>query len=422
MKTITLDARGFYFSVKIIFAVIFVFGVWSFFSSENFFTSKFETANALSSVRAESLSGKYIEVDLTKKKVSLHNSSELLNSFDILGMPDVFSGELNDIFSVEDKKKVETSTITMSSFPNFIEFGGKYALHGIVKNASGENSEIKDNGFIGLSDNDSVLIYDFSEIGMPVYVHGSYKKTDEIKNNKSVIYEYEKKPATSARAYLLADMETGDVLLSKNENEKYPIASITKLFTAITASDMRKKDSEIKAPNYEYYKLGDLYYPLLLRSDNSVANRIATHFGFNSFLKKMNDFVVSNGMESTHFTDVSGLSFKNVSTAKDLYILAKYLFDRERFILDITKENKMTITGVNGVKWDMINQNKLAGDPYFLGGKLGYTDEAEQTALSIFNVPVNGHTHSVCVIVLKSKNWKQDTRTILKWMVENTTH
>jgi D-alanyl-D-alanine carboxypeptidase len=133
----------------------------------------------------------------------------------------------------------------------------------------------------------------------------------------------------------------------------------------------------------------------------------------------MNTYVRAYGMERTSFADSSGLSPRNLSTAYDLTLFAKHLYDEKEYLLSMAGEDHLTITSTEGRDWRVTNQNKLADDPYFRGGKLGYTDEAMQTSLAIFNVPVGGETRPVAVIVLGSQDWKQDTRTLLRWLTSS---
>lgn len=136
----------------------------------------------------------------------------------------------------------------------------------------------------------------------------------------------------------------------------------------------------------------------------------------------MNEYVQSLGMPLTSFADSSGLSPENVSTAYDLTTFARHIYTEQTDMLNISKTPGTTITSVSGMHWRMTNQNKLASDPYFVGGKLGFTDEAAQTALSIFALPVDGQVHVIAVVVLGSQDWKQDTRTLLRWLLENVEH
>lgn len=88
-------------------------------------------------------------------------------------------------------------------------------------------------------------------------------------------------PATSARSYAVAELSRGQVLIEKKAGVQRPIASITKLFTALVADELIKEEEEVSLGNGESYQLGDLYYPLLLRSDNTVAASMAHHAGSN---------------------------------------------------------------------------------------------------------------------------------------------
>jgi D-alanyl-D-alanine endopeptidase (penicillin-binding protein 7) len=133
----------------------------------------------------------------------------------------------------------------------------------------------------------------------------------------------------------------------------------------------------------------------------------------------MNTEARALGMYQTSFADSSGLSPRNISTAADLAILGRYLYERKRFLLDISLVERMTVTSSDGTSWRMVNQNKMASDARFRGGKLGYTDEAQQTSLGLFAVPVGTEVRLLSVVVLGSQDWKQDTRTLLAWFDEN---
>jgi hypothetical protein len=418
MRAVSVDAKGAYFMLKVFFLAFFgVVAYSSFTFIHNSLANSEDVANMISVIKNDNRSilkesDKYIDIDILGEKISLHDEGDIVGSFNIVSVPKNISFDKKS-YTVDYKKRVENSTITMASFPKFVMFGGKYAIHG--KPSYLNNDDIK--SFIEVSNSDAKKIYDFAEASMPVFVYADKKDENKKENKKNIFYK--DKPATSALSYALADIDTGEILISKNAQTDYPIASVTKLITALASSELVGANTEIFAPNGHRYNLGDLYYQLLLRSDNNVAKRIALHFGYSSFINEMNKYVRSVGMDNTSFKDSSGLSKSNVSNARDLVLLARHLYKEKKFVLDITKEDKITITSNDGFKLTLKNQNKLAGDPYFLGGKIGYTDEAGQTALSVFNVPVGDENHIVAVIILKSKDWKQDTRTLLKWYLQS---
>ncbi|HCC05500.1 TPA: hypothetical protein DEP58_04345 [Patescibacteria group bacterium] len=368
------------------------------------------------------MTGKYIVLDTVDMQVSLYEDDVLVGSYEILHAPDTNSPEYvsQGTYSIDKKTRTKLSTITMVRFPYFIQFGDTHALHATPQNAEGiELTDARMDGLIELSAWDAERVFAFAKEGMSVSVR-TEKVLSTNSDLKKVDIMYDALPATSAEAYALTDLVTGQTLLTKNAGDKYPIASITKLVTALVATDVIGQGAQVLAPDEHYYTLSDLYYPLLLRSDNAVAEQIAEHAGETYFMSNMNAYVKALGMAQSSFSDSSGLSPKNISSAFDLSLLAHHLYYEKRFLLDITKEEDMSITSTDGESWDITNQNVLARDPHFRGGKLGYTDEAGQTSLSIFTVPVGKEVRPIAVVVLNSKDWKQDTRTLLRWLVETT--
>lgn len=433
MRDISIDLKGASFFIQIIGILVIVGALWSVWAPlEKDVVGAKETlgltAAALQSSTQEGAAqvavaeenGRHIRIDLDQKNLTLLNGSDAVESFDLIQTPERSSPDavLPGVYTVDKKSKAELSTITMVRFPYFVQFGDRYAMHGVPTDADGSSLELFAGSKVELKNADAEKVYNFVETGMSIYiVSDGYE--DEDRDVKTLPLSYDKLPATSAQAYVISDVATGEVFLSKGADDRYPIASITKLVTAAVATDVIGHGVTITAPDGEEYTLSDLYYPLFLRSDNAVAECIAAHAGKQYFMANMNAYVKALGMQSTSFSDASGLSPKDISTASDLSLFARHLYDEKGFLLDMTHEEDMTITSAGGNEWYVTNQNKLASDPYFRGGKLGYTDEAGQTALSIFSVPFEDGTRSVAVVVLNSKDWKQDTRTLLRWVVES---
>ncbi|MEK7071311.1 MAG: serine hydrolase, partial [Patescibacteria group bacterium] len=110
------------------------------------------------------------------------------------------------------------------------------------------------------------------------------------------------KPKVSAEAYLVGDLDTGEVILQKNEREKLPIASVSKLVTALVATELSNEGDVAqisksalatygKNGNFslgEKIRVKELLYPLLLESSNDAAEALAEFWGYDTFIKKMN--------------------------------------------------------------------------------------------------------------------------------------
>jgi len=432
IRTITVDKKGAVFSTKIFLSLGILLSLWLAWEPVKAFFLTFDEDEktvvqeeiAHKDVKEEPMiEGPYVAISLNTQEVALHTATGSEEYLTVVHFPRVDSLEClsEGVYTVERKVKMELSTVTMTRFPFFVSFGNGCAFHGAPTDGEGDTlSQEYDGSMIELDSSHAERLYNFVKAGSPVVVTGEYLSfVKEAIATSSVSVHSDEFPAASARAFAIVDVSNGQVFLDKNEDERYPIASVTKLVTTLVASEIIGTDEEVLAPNGERYTLGDLFYPLLLHSDNEVARMIALHGETTYFFNSMNAYVEALGMKSTSFSDASGLSPKNISTVHDLTKLAQHLYTEKSFVLDITKEDGVTIVSTNGEQWFIKNQNKLASDPHFRGGKLGYTDEAGQTSVSIFTVPLRGEVHPIAVIVLNSKDWKQDTRTLLKWLVEN---
>lgn len=236
-------------------------------------------------------------------------------------------------------------------------------------------------------------------------------------------------PKISAQAYLVGDLNTGEVILAKNQDMKFPIASTSKLMTALVATEITNPNDIVKISkkaistegkngNFrigEEIKTNDLLYPLLLESSNDAAEAIAEHFGRESFVSKMNQEATILKMSSTSYEDPTGLSPNNQSTVSDMFRLAGYLKEQRQDLLQITTKRSF---GNKKHSWSNLSQF-LHKDGY-IGGKSGYTDVAMQTVVSIFSLPL-GKTgeRPIAITLLKSKDRAKDVESILKYLKKN---
>ena len=236
-----------------------------------------------------------------------------------------------------------------------------------------------------------------------------------------------KKPALSAEGYLAADIQTGEIILEKNKSKQFPIASITKLMTALVSLETIDQSQIAIVPpealigenpsikglsEGEVISTSSLLYPLLLESSNAAAKTLADHIGTKNFLNRMNGETESIGMPKTFFADSSGLSSRNVSTPEDLFKLVSHIFKNKKQILDITRKKEWE-EGMR--KW--ANGDKFSGLENFLGGKTGYTDSAGKTFAGIFSLPsAESEQRKIAVVILKSKDRDDDVVKILDYL------
>lgn len=282
---------------------------------------------------------------------------------------------------------------------------------------------------------------DFSAAGKPLrYVAGASLSGSStgpitiIKPQSGIIvnagYKFKgkwSKPRLSSRAYLVADLDTGELILEKNRQTVYPIASVTKLMTALVAKDLldREKYASVSRAAVATYgnrtagklkvgeriKVKDLYYPLLLESSNSTAEALAEQAGRSYFIGRMNDKAKELGLNQTSYEDPSGLSPHNVSSAENLFTLSRYIYREKKDLLEISKTKNYS---ASGHYWH--NKNRIAAMSAYIGGKNGYTDEALKTIVSMFNVPLATGNRNIAIILLRSDNLTTDTNSILSYL------
>ena len=140
--------------------------------------------------------------------------------------------------------------------------------------------------------------------------------------------------ARNEPSVLLYDNTTNTVLLAERTQEVRPMASITKVMTAMTYLDLAY-DLEAKLEIYQgvsgvllkkqYYTRRELLIAMLVRSDNSAAETLARDHphGRHAFMQAMNAKAQQLGMGNSYFDDPSGLSQKNVGTALDIMNMLK---------------------------------------------------------------------------------------------------
>lgn len=206
--------------------------------------------------------------------------------------------------------------------------------------------------------------------------------------------------AISAKAYALVEQSTGRVLLSGNGELRLPMASTTKIMTALLAVESGKLDESYTVPAEalkvegssmglvpdERITLRELVYGLMLESGNDAANAIAFMLGGSTerFAAMMNDRAHRLGLDNTHFTNPSGLyNADHYTTAIDLAHLAAYAMKDPEFAKIVgTKSVAITYNGIKNGR-TLVNHNRLLRDyAGALGVKTGFTKKSGRCLVS----------------------------------------
>jgi serine-type D-Ala-D-Ala carboxypeptidase (penicillin-binding protein 5/6) len=197
-------------------------------------------------------------------------------------------------------------------------------------------------------------------------------------------------PPVDARAVIVADGRTGDVLHAENADRRMAMASITKLMTAlVTLEHARPQDVVTVSPRAvgqggssvfltpgEQLTVRDLLAAALIQSANDAAFALAAHVGEGSvprFVKMMNDKAAELGLEDTHYVRPDGLDTPgHYSSAEDVVALARLAMQRP-LVRKLVRTKTMQIAGPRTLKsWNDL----LWRVPGLVGVKTGHTDNA----------------------------------------------
>lgn len=204
-------------------------------------------------------------------------------------------------------------------------------------------------------------------------------------------------PKIGAPAAIVIDARTGDVLWQKNPDKRRPIASTTKIMTAIIAIENKELSETVTASNdvlstdgYGFeipagtkMSLEDYLYALLLYSANDAAVSIADYVAgsIDVFARMMNIEAKDIGAKNTKYINPHGLPVKghtsNYSTARDLAMIARYAMKSDAFRRIVSTKRRQLHRLGGGRRTVVENRNRLLWTyPAANGVKTGYTKEA----------------------------------------------
>jgi len=221
--------------------------------------------------------------------------------------------------------------------------------------------------------------------------------------------------SVQASVWLIGDLAKEENFAEFNPGKRWPIASITKLMTAVVAIENISKsklvtisgsavETEGAAGGFsagEVMTSEDLLKAMMLVSSNDAAVALAEYLGQEKFIGLMNAKAVSLGMADTFFKEPTGLSTLNQSTVRDLKILVRYINATHPEILGYSRLASVKIFNTQSKQGRVLkNINLFSGRPDFLGGKTGYTDDAGENLVSLFS----RNNRTIIIIVLDARD------------------
>lgn len=249
-------------------------------------------------------------------------------------------------------------------------------------------------------------------------------------------------PDIHVTSALVKELDAQQPLFVYRPRARWPIASITKLMTAVVALEelgptliipitQEAIDTEGEAGLMkvgERYTVTDLIKMMLLVSSNDAAAALAGAYDKKQlgeeayatalnktalFTARMQERARALGMEETYFGDSSGLSMVNQSVVGDLAILVRHIQGTQPTILEIARQKQASVLDQKRMaRRTIVSINQFAGQKDFLGGKTGFTDEAGQNLVSLFSYKGKKYL----IVVLGTEDRFGETVKLYEWL------
>ncbi len=242
-------------------------------------------------------------------------------------------------------------------------------------------------------------------------------------------------PGVQSSAVLIVNQLTGEVIYEKNADDLTPMASITKLMTAMVVLDAKLPLNELisisredidtlkgttsrLAPGLTLTR-GEMLLLALMSSENRAASALARHYpgGRDGFMHAMNAKAASLGMRRSRFHDSTGLNPENVSTPRELALMVQAARSYPEIHQFSTSSEYTFSSSLNGHNMIFRNTNPLVkNDDWEIGlSKTGYISEAGRCLVMQARI-----SETPVVIVLMDSNGKYtrigDAQRVRKWL------
>ncbi len=242
-------------------------------------------------------------------------------------------------------------------------------------------------------------------------------------------------PSIDAKGGILINADTGEIILQRNCNTKLPMASTTKIMTALILAEQEDLSKTILTTKEmvtvegssmgllpgDTVSLKDLLYGMLLASGNDAANTTAIHLGgsVEGFAKLMNDKAKKIGLINTSFVTPSGLDDDNhYTTAYDLAVLTSVALQNQNFKIACSSKSATLYYGNPPYKRTLTNHNKLLNSyEGAIGVKTGFTKKSGRCLVSA----ATRNNVTLIAVTLGCPNDWETHKNMLDYGFKNTT-
>ena len=260
------------------------------------------------------------------------------------------------------------------------------------------------------------------------------KKTDALPPIHPVVsvIASEIAPTITAEGAYIIDLDSFTPVYEKNSKANFYPASTTKIITALVTMDLYQPNEIVTVKRTiddgqvmgllagEKLTVENLLYGMLIHSGNDAAYAVADAYGYDTFIKKMNEKAKELHMDKSNFRNPAGLDdYQQITTPYDLALAARELLHNP-YLKKIVSIKEIEISDVDFTHfYRLSNVNKLLGEIQGIGGvKTGYTPSAGENLVSFYRYS----GHDFLIVILKSLDRFNDTKNIVGWIQTNTTY
>ena len=241
-------------------------------------------------------------------------------------------------------------------------------------------------------------------------------------------------PDLRAAAAIVYDPDTQQILWEEHSQDQRSIASITKVMTAlvflesdpdlsemvtVTKPDVSRASTTHLRSN-DRLEAGDLLHLLLISSDNAAARVLArvSTYGTTGFIQRMNEKAAELGLQSTQYSDPSGLLSDNVSSAYDMARLIAYASTNDRIGSIMRTQEYTAYTARRPITIHSTNHLLGRDDVEVRGGKTGFINSSGYCLATVLRLRESGQQVAVVVLGARSNAGRfLETQNLFNWFM-----
>jgi hypothetical protein len=343
----------------------------------------------------------FIDVNLEKMEISLYEKGEKIKTLSAIskGREGSWYETAPGFYFVGDKVATHFSSVAQVWMPYAVQFYGNFFIHGWPYDSMGRGLPAgPSGGCIRMNTVDAKEVFLFAERGMPVLVFDR-KETPFLPAITIPDEDYYFSGDISADNFIIADIETGEVLLDKDKNAEVNAEFITRPILATVFSEIVNLERRITAKDWmieglndgvifpnRSYSGGELLEKTLNTSSKEPLLVLTRFFTPDYFKESVNAKARSIGMENTFFADIFNFSEENKTTLLDIAKLTRYINQYRSFIFD--KNN--TFKGVTG--------------------------DGKESLFAVLKIKKKERERSILFVVVESDNAEEDLEKMKEWI------